>query len=92
MALLGQHRLAFHHLTDLMFRQDIQHDLIVFLSIAGPVDVNTALSGLLFELDQIVGQSRERVTLDLTGQRPQVLPFGHRPRGLVAFGTDNQSA
>ena len=87
-ALFGQHRLALDHLADLMPGENVQHDLIVLVRRAGPVHVDAAADRLLLELLQVVGQPSQRVPLDLPGQRAQLFPFGHRVRGLVAFGTD----
>ena len=75
-------------LRTLCLGQNVQHDPIVLVRIAGPVDVDAAADRLLLELLQIVGQPSQRVPLDLPGQLTQLFPFGHRVRGLVAFGTD----
>ena len=63
-ALLGQHRLALHELFDVVLLQDPQHDLIVFGSVTSPMNMDSILPGVGFELLQQIGQVRERVLLD----------------------------
>jgi hypothetical protein len=64
MTFFGQHRLAFHQPRTLMPLQNAEHDLIVLMSIRGPVNDDAILRGVGFKLFQILGHPRLRVPLD----------------------------
>lgn len=86
LAFVGEHRLALDQRLGAACGHDVVHDLVVLGGVACPVHGGTVGLRLALELLQVVGQVGEGVLLDLRGQRAQLLPFGNRRGGAVAFG------
>ena len=75
-ALVGEHRLGFDQRARIAGAQDVEHDLVVFGGVLGPMDLCAVLDRVAFELLQIVAKMGQRVFLDRGRQRAQLFPFG----------------
>src|SRR5207245_8462244 len=78
--------------------EDPVHDAVVLVRIPRPVDARSTRRGVALELLEVVGEARERVSLDPGSLLAQLLPLGqgrggavallpHPPYGLVVPGT-----
>ncbi len=74
-ALLGQHRLRLHEVSDAAIREDAMDYGVVLGGIARPVDLDAVGDGVALELLQIIGEARERMHLDGSGGVAQHLPL-----------------
>ena len=94
LALLGEHRLAFHHLLHAVVAQYAEHDGVELSGILGPVDGDPVFFGVAGKLLQVFVEVCKRVLLDGTCGIAQLFPFaclvGHgvalgpqRPESLV---------
>ena len=97
MTLFGKHRLALHHLLDVVLTHDLHDDVVVLVSILCPVDMHAILLGIGLELLEVVGKMGDGVLLDEVGRFAQLLPLlkligkavalgTHAPEGLVVAG------
>ena len=87
MTLFGQHRLAFDQSLHLMAFQNAEHNFVVLMSIRRPVDDDSILRGVGFELLKILGHPR--LSMSLNGRRgfAEQLPLRNAGRHAVAFFT-----
>ena len=87
MALLCEHRLAFHHLLHTMLTHDVHHDGVIFVGILGPVYYGAVLGGVALKLLKVLSQMGHGMFLYLTGSLTQLLPFLQLIGQAVALGT-----
>src|SRR6056297_1474325 len=85
-AFLGQHGLAFDDPLRVVPPQNVQHDLVVFFGIGGPMNDDASRGRVGFELFQVIGQVRNRFGLDRRGTLAKVFPFRHRTGLPIPLG------
>ena len=64
---LGQHRLRFHHLLDIVLLQNAIDDLVKLVGILGPVHDTAVLLGIRGKLVEVFVEVRDGMTFDGTG-------------------------
>ena len=84
-ALLLEHRFALDQGLDFVGLEDVEDRGVVFVCIAGPVNVRAKLGRVCLELFEVLVQVRERVLLDLRSQLAQLLPLRNSGDRLVAI-------
>ena len=84
-ALLGEHRLALHHLLDAVAAQDVEHGRVHLPGVFGPVHGRAVGCGAVGEAFQIGVEVGQRVLLDVARRLAQPLPLAESAGHAVAL-------
>ena len=87
LALLGEHRLAFHHLLYVMLLKDVENNLVELARILRPMHDDTIAGGIVGKHLEIFVHVGDGVALDEVGLFAELLPFFHSHRHIVSLGS-----
>lgn len=87
MAFLGEHRLALDHPAGIVSLENVEHDLVVLVGVAGPMHHGAQTRGVGLELFEILGQPALGMGLDSRSSLAERFPFGQGESGAIALAS-----